>query len=71
MNISEIRPNQLADGKVYDNSVVCNRIGGADARGFKENIDPQFGEVWKQVMNGDAKPPLWRQEADKKFGNSY
>lgn len=36
--------------KNYESAVICNRIGGGDARDQKENYDPVFGSIWNKVI---------------------
>ena len=40
----------------YNNTVVVNRIAAQDARSSKENLDPDFGAVWKQALFGGEIP---------------
>ena len=44
VNLMDVTPvkNQLVDDN-YENSIVLNRIGCADARSAKENLDKDFG----------------------------
>ena len=40
----------------YSNTIVVNRIAAQDARSQKENLDPDFGAVWRQALHGGTIP---------------
>ena len=57
VNLMDITPvkNQLVDEN-YENSIVLNRIGAADARAAKENLDQDFGQLWQATLWGGSVP---------------
>lgn len=57
VNLKDVSPvkNQLISEN-YDESVVVNRIGCGDARNKKENLDPDFGQLWQSVLWGGKTP---------------
>jgi hypothetical protein len=54
MDVTPVK-NQLIDDN-YENSIVVNRIGCADARSYKENLDRDFGQMWQATLWGGSVP---------------
>ena len=52
--IQQVRHDKVEEN--YKNSIVVNRIAAGDARDQKENLDPDFGAVWKQCLHGGQIP---------------
>ena len=40
----------------YDQSIAVNRIACGDGRAEKENMDSDFGMIWKQALHGGEIP---------------
>lgn len=53
-DVSPMKQEQCMEN--YDESIVVNRIGGGDARNKKENLDPDFGEMWQSILWGGKTP---------------
>jgi len=64
VNLMEVSPlrNELVSVN-YENSVVVNRIACGDARGSKENLDRDFGQVWQATLWGGKTPQKEGREA--------
>ena len=57
VNLNELLPEKKNKPEEnYKNTIVVNRIGAGDARVQKENLDPDFGVVWKQTLYGGTIP---------------
>lgn len=56
MEMLNVRGNTEGLNSNYDKCIVVNRIACGDARDQKENMDPDFGNVWKQTLYGGILP---------------
>jgi hypothetical protein len=47
VNLMDVTPvkGKLIDEN-YENSIVCNKVGGGDAGDKGDTLDPNFGHMW-------------------------